>query len=926
MDRVHDGFRAAFAALGVGALLAMASSCGPSTPAFAAGEVIAVAGCDVVVAPTPEVHTECPGWDATGIDTFPGIETVSWDYADLSGATIRGPLLLSGSSQDVVGIDLSGAFVSSQTHWTGSEWVGGLSLSEANLDGSTWYGMWDTDLTNVSAVGMVIASGYLFSGTWTRADLTDAQLLSQASSWSLASDSTITDMLLPQSIDNSTLAIDFAVVTIPSYFSLTSNDLRGSSFANVELGTVGVTTFVSNDLRGVSFANLTVAANGVSFSSAGFEMTRFDAPDFSGTTVAAGAFLRFESSEMLDEANFTGMHIDGEFTISGSGSWIYHPEVFTADGADFSGTHFSSTASLSLESLSLIAADFTGVEVEDGGRINIANSYLNSADLSGVNWTGYDVYLGNNNFAYADFTGAAVRFAGRSYFGYADMSNADIYGNLYESAFHHTNLSGARFVAYDNASPYGVGVGDTTEFIDADLTGADLSGMSNINDVVFLRSDLSGADLVSNHYPWWNRTVMIGSDFTGARFPSDLLANQYGLAVSDAHVGGTGWLYDASNTPSSASATIASGETSVVVNWDLPDLWRASDGELPYGDDWDGEDWNGGMLLCDHWPGEAYSVGETEVTCSARIYQRDSQSGLYSPASAVELDLATLTPERDIDSTIWCALQGLGESAEAAPAPLAPAALVHGPYDEFVQPTAYGAGYGYCDTPNWYTETARASFLVTVNEAPTIAGDPPTGTEGVAYPAFAFDLTGFPVADVAVVAGVLPAGLTLNADGTLTGTPAAGSAGEYPLTVRASSDAGTDTAEVVLVVHRAPFLGGQYERGTELVEYEDCLAVDGAPAPVVSLVAGSLPAGLALGADGCVRGTPEAGSAGDYPLTLRATNDAGEFEFETTLSIATTPTTPAAPTGGMPMAWGVIILLALLAASGAGAAAAVRRA
>lgn len=94
MDRVHDGFRAAFAALGVGALLAMASSCGPSTPAFAAGEVIAVAGCDVVVAPTPEVHTECPGWDATGIDTFPGIETVSWDYADLSGATITGTPLL----------------------------------------------------------------------------------------------------------------------------------------------------------------------------------------------------------------------------------------------------------------------------------------------------------------------------------------------------------------------------------------------------------------------------------------------------------------------------------------------------------------------------------------------------------------------------------------------------------------------------------------------------------------------------------------------------------------------------------------------------------------------------------------------------------------------------------------------------------------
>ena len=42
-----------------------------------------------------------------------------------------------------------------------------------------------------------------------------------------------------------------------------------------------------------------------------------------------------------------------------------------------------------------------------------------------------------------------------------------------------------------------------------------------------------------------------------------------------------------------------------------------------------------------------------------------------------------------------------------------------------------------------------------------------------------------------------------------------------------------------------------------------------------SLVAGSLPPNLTLSPSGLIAGTPQAGSAGPYPLTIRVTDGSG---------------------------------------------------
>lgn len=80
-------------------------------------------------------------------------------------------------------------------------------------------------------------------------------------------------------------------------------------------------------------------------------------------------------------------------------------------------------------------------------------------------------------------------------------------------------------------------------------------------------------------------------------------------------------------------------------------------------------------------------------------------------------------------------------------------------------------------------ETASLSDGTVIAAGPQISGDPPDGTIGIAYPAFGFGSTGGTLPVVfSLVAGAFPPGLTLNADGTVTGTPTG--SGTYTPTVR----------------------------------------------------------------------------------------------------------------------------------------------
>ena len=123
--------------------------------------------------------------------------------------------------------------------------------------------------------------------------------------------------------------------------------------------------------------------------------------------------------------------------------------------------------------------------------------------------------------------------------------------------------------------------------------------------------------------------------------------------------------------------------------------------------------------------------------------------------------------------------------------------------------------------------------------------------------------------------GTLPAGLTLNADGTVTGTPSA--AGSTTVTITVTDNAGANTpntvtftvnaASVVLSIAAPPAM-------TVGSPVNMALAASGGSAPYqFALTSGTLPAGLTLNADGTVTGTPSV--EGTSIVTITVTDNAG---------------------------------------------------
>jgi len=165
-----------------------------------------------------------------------------------------------------------------------------------------------------------------------------------------------------------------------------------------------------------------------------------------------------------------------------------------------------------------------------------------------------------------------------------------------------------------------------------------------------------------------------------------------------------------------------------------------------------------------------------------------------------------------------------------------------------------------------------------------------TGTSG------SFDVTTLvdPAHGVAAVncnACVLPDGVTFNygVDGsaTITGTPAPGTGGTYPLTITATNTLATTTQHFTLVVAQPPVLTGPtaptYTVGASGTYTYSATGYPGTP--TISISSGVLPTGLTLGAPvhttnshgdvtttRTLSGTPAAGTGGTYPIGLVAGN------------------------------------------------------
>jgi hypothetical protein len=194
-----------------------------------------------------------------------------------------------------------------------------------------------------------------------------------------------------------------------------------------------------------------------------------------------------------------------------------------------------------------------------------------------------------------------------------------------------------------------------------------------------------------------------------------------------------------------------------------------------------------------------------------------------------------------------------------------------------------------------------------VQVAPTVTGPNPVdlavgvgaGTPG---PTFTTSAATTPQATLSAT-GALPTGITFvdNGDGTgsLHGTPAAGTGGDYPITVKATNEAGTGTFNTVIVVHQAPVLHGPasdtYTVGVHGGPDHFSMA-SGHPNAVLS-TSSPLPSGVTFtpgpvgSGTGDIEGTPAVGTGGVYPIVIDGTNGtAPDAHFSFTLTVNEAPT------------------------------------
>jgi hypothetical protein len=174
---------------------------------------------------------------------------------------------------------------------------------------------------------------------------------------------------------------------------------------------------------------------------------------------------------------------------------------------------------------------------------------------------------------------------------------------------------------------------------------------------------------------------------------------------------------------------------------------------------------------------------------------------------------------------------------------------------------------------------ATQAFTLTVNQGPAITSANATtfriGTAGT----FTVTTTGVPTPTL-IETGALPSGVTFadngNGTGTLSGTPAAGTAGSYAITFKAHNGAGTDaTQSFTLTVTAAQLIitTTSLPDGQQGVAYSANMTFSGGTPPVNwQLTGGAFPNGVTLNASsGLISGTPT--SSGQFTVTIGSSAD-----------------------------------------------------
>ena len=149
-----------------------------------------------------------------------------------------------------------------------------------------------------------------------------------------------------------------------------------------------------------------------------------------------------------------------------------------------------------------------------------------------------------------------------------------------------------------------------------------------------------------------------------------------------------------------------------------------------------------------------------------------------------------------------------------------------------------------------------------------------------------------------LIDGNLPDGITLSADGRLSGM--AMKFGTFTFTVKAENDVGYDTRVFTFIGEAVkPSMPNFTLRdATERVSYQQYLYANGTKPMTWSVVSGDFPKGLTVSYDseteaGVISGIPE--EAGSFTFMLSASNSAGSDTRVLTLTVRVNPNTPSTP-------------------------------
>ncbi len=132
----------------------------------------------------------------------------------------------------------------------------------------------------------------------------------------------------------------------------------------------------------------------------------------------------------------------------------------------------------------------------------------------------------------------------------------------------------------------------------------------------------------------------------------------------------------------------------------------------------------------------------------------------------------------------------------------------------------------------------------------------------------------------------MPDWLSMSPSGSLSGTPPAGSGGNYDVVITAANGvAPADTTTVGVTVDEAPTITSAAQLTSQQgVAVSFTMAATGWPGAEFS-ESGALPDGLALYSSGLLSGTPAADTAGVYPITVTASNSVGSATQQFTLTV-----------------------------------------